>query len=89
MELMDTSNSFVELLNQTCSPQAVNLEEQDSRESSQLACAGWVYPAFLKWTFNGKIQCETKIHRIHLSLSRSDLTIRRKPTAQETEVAAR
>lgn len=75
----------MELLIQTCSPQAGNPEEQDSREiASQLACAGWVYPAFLKWAFNGKTQCETKTRRTPPSLSKSDLTVRRKPTAQET-----
>lgn len=79
----------MELLNQTCSPQAGNLEEQDSKEASHLAYAGWVYPAFLKWAFNGKTRCETKRHRTPLSLSRSDLTVRRKPMAQETEVAAK
>lgn len=78
----------MELLNQTCSPQAGNPEELDSRETSKLACARWVYPAILKWAFNGKIQCETKSHRTPLSLSRSDLTIR-KSMAQETEVAAK
>lgn len=52
---------FVELLNQTGSPQAGKTEDQDRKETGQLACAGWVYSAFKKWGFNGKTMVKPSV----------------------------